>query len=60
MQKLPSAEEGAGGTAPLWLALDEVTDPQNLGALLRSAFFLGADGVLVSAKNSGDLRVTVM
>ena len=25
----------------LWLALDEVVDPQNLGALLRSAYFLG-------------------
>jgi 21S rRNA (GM2251-2'-O)-methyltransferase len=24
-----------------WLALDEVWDPQNLGALVRSAYFLG-------------------
>jgi 21S rRNA (GM2251-2'-O)-methyltransferase len=24
-----------------WLALDEVVDPQNFGALLRSAYFLG-------------------
>ena len=29
-----------------------MSDPQNLGALLRSAIFLGVDGVLVSAKNS--------
>jgi len=38
----------------LWLALDEVVDPQNLGALLRSAYFLGGDkiGVLVCSKNS--------
>lgn len=38
-----------------WLALDEVVDPQNLGALLRSAYFLGDKhkmGVLVCAKNS--------
>ena len=28
-------------TTPHWLALDEVWDPQNLGALLRSAYFLG-------------------
>ena len=42
-------------TAPkLWLVLDEVVDPQNLGALLRSAYFIGGDsiGVLVCAKNS--------
>ena len=47
------------GVAPLWLALDEVTDPQNFGALLRSAFFLGVDGVLVSAKNSCPLTPVV-
>mmetsp|Transcript_15107 Transcript_15107/g.33044 ORF Transcript_15107/g.33044 Transcript_15107/m.33044 type:complete len:590 (+) Transcript_15107:163-1932(+) len=45
-------------TPDLWLALDEVVDPQNLGALLRSAYFLGSNsnqkkvGVLVCAKNS--------
>lgn len=38
----------------LWLVLDEVVDPQNLGALLRSAYFLGGPklGILVCAKNS--------
>jgi rRNA methylases len=51
----------------LWLALDEVVDPQNFGALLRSAYFLGGNsmgansnldtqsssiGVLVCSKNS--------
>ena len=47
------------GPPPVWLALDEVTDPQNLGALLRSAYFLGVDGVIVSAKNTAPLSPTV-
>ena len=36
---------------PVWLVLDQVADPQNLGAILRSALFLGASGVLLSPKN---------
>ena len=55
-QVLPTPK---AGEAPVWLALDEVTDPQNLGALIRSALFLGVDGVLVSAKNSCPLTPTV-
>lgn len=58
LQALPRIER-QGSNAPLWLALDEVSDPQNLGALLRSAFFLGVDGVLVSAKNTCSLTPTV-
>jgi len=36
----------------LCLGLDEVVDPQNLGALLHFAYFLGNTGVLVCSKNS--------
>ncbi|CAM9265182.1 unnamed protein product [Choristocarpus tenellus] len=43
----------------VWLALDEVTDPQNFGALLRSAHFFGATGVVVCSKNSASLTATV-
>mmetsp|Transcript_89405 Transcript_89405/g.144804 ORF Transcript_89405/g.144804 Transcript_89405/m.144804 type:complete len:158 (+) Transcript_89405:332-805(+) len=34
-------------------------DPQNLGALLRSAYFLGSEGVVVCSKNSANLSPTV-
>eukprot|EP00850_Spirogloea_muscicola_P016926 SM000141S00870 [mRNA] locus=s141:106134:106985:- [translate_table: standard] len=44
---------------PVWLALDEVVDPQNLGAVLRSAHYLGAAGVVVCARNSAPLSSVV-
>lgn len=48
-----------GEKGPLWLALDEVTDPQNLGAIIRSAYFFGASGVVLCAKNSAPLSGVV-
>ncbi|GJV23149.1 rRNA methyltransferase 1, mitochondrial [Tanacetum coccineum] len=42
--------------SPLWLALDEVMDPQNLGAIIRSAYFFGASGVVLCARNSAPLN----
>eukprot|EP00271_Cylindrocystis_brebissonii_P020072 TRINITY_DN6495_c0_g2_i1.p1 TRINITY_DN6495_c0_g2~~TRINITY_DN6495_c0_g2_i1.p1 ORF type:complete len:1881 (+),score=352.69 TRINITY_DN6495_c0_g2_i1:121-5763(+) len=44
---------------PVWVALDEVVDPQNLGAILRSSHFLGAEGVVVCTKNSAPLSAVV-
>ncbi|KAF5187692.1 23S rRNA (guanosine-2'-O-)-methyltransferase RlmB [Thalictrum thalictroides] len=48
-----------GETGPLWVALDEVTDPQNLGAIIRSSYFFGAAGVVLCAKNSAPLSGVV-
>lgn len=53
----PVSVEGERG--PLWVALDEVTDPQNLGAIIRSAYFFGASGVVLCAKNSAPLSGVV-
>lgn len=41
------------------LALDEVWDPQNFGALLRTAYFLKCDKVVVCSKNSAPLSPAV-
>lgn len=51
-----SVEEDKGS---LWVALDEVTDPQNLGAIIRSSYFFGASGVVLCAKNSAPLSGVV-
>jgi len=39
----------------VWIALDEVQDPQNFGSIVRSALYFGADGVIVCDKNSAPL-----
>ncbi|KAI9797582.1 MAG: hypothetical protein M1835_007846 [Candelina submexicana] len=37
---------------PFVLMLDEILDPGNLGAILRTAYFLGVDAVAISTRNS--------
>ncbi|GAB4813062.1 hypothetical protein N2152v2_000108 [Parachlorella kessleri] len=55
----PLTGRDASGAVPLWLCLDEVMDPQNFGAALRSAFFLGVSGVLTCHRNSAPLSAVV-
>lgn len=56
-KRLEEAEEPSlgDGESPkrqlLWLVLEQIQDPMNLGALLRSAYFLGADRVVTSRRN---------
>ncbi|KAL9556930.1 hypothetical protein MBANPS3_001641 [Mucor bainieri] len=44
---------------PFWIALDQVQDPQNLGSIMRSAYFFGVDGVVLCSKNSAPLSPAV-
>lgn len=43
----------------LWLALDQVQDPQNLGAIFRLAGFFGVRGIVMTRDNSAPVNATV-
>lgn len=59
----PWAEAGearpAGDPQQLWLVLERLQDPRNLGAVLRSAHFLGVDKVITSRRHSCPLTPVV-
>jgi 23S rRNA (guanosine2251-2'-O)-methyltransferase len=44
---------------PVLVALDEVTDPQNLGAVCRTAECTGATGVILPERRSADVTPAV-
>jgi 23S rRNA (guanosine2251-2'-O)-methyltransferase len=49
----------ARGEAPLLVALDQIEDPRNLGAVIRSAYLLGAHGVIIPADRSAAVTPVV-
>ena len=53
------AEAAARGEAPLIVICDELSDPHNLGAILRSAECAGAHGVIIPKRRSVGLTATV-
>ena len=49
----------SGGSPGIWLALDQVQDPQNLGALFRLAAFFGVRGVILTKDHTAPVNETV-
>ena len=47
------------GEAPFVIACDEISDPHNLGAILRTAECVGAHGVIIPKRRSAGLTATV-
>ncbi len=47
------------GEEPFLIACDEISDPHNLGAILRTAECVGAHGVLIPKRRSAGLTATV-
>jgi 23S rRNA (guanosine2251-2'-O)-methyltransferase len=59
LDELAQGKDPVTGAAPFLLAVDGVTDPGNLGALLRSAECAGVTGVLLPRHRAAHLSPTV-
>lgn len=46
--------------SPFLVMLDSIQDPRNLGAILRSSYCTGADGIIITAKQSAPLNATAL
>ena len=53
------ARAGESGEDPFIIILDEISDPHNLGAIIRTAECAGAHGVIIPKRRSASLTQTV-
>ena len=54
------ANRHPGYSNSLILILDSVTDPQNLGSMIRTAYFFGANGVIIPENRAASVTATVV
>lgn len=59
LSELFTLEETAGDSRGLWLALDCIQDPHNIGAIFRTAAFFGVRGIVLTKDRSAPLNATV-
>jgi len=59
LQGLFAGEEQGDNTGGLWLALDCLQDPHNIGAIFRTAAFFGVRGIVMTKDRSAPLNATV-
>ena len=52
--------DSADGSNGLWLALDCLQDPHNVGAIFRTAAFFGVRGIIVTRDRSAPMNATVL
>lgn len=53
-------EEGKSiGAGQLWIGLDTLQDPHNVGAIFRTAAFFGVQGIVVTKNQSAPINATV-
>ncbi len=59
VEAMQAQQEGGRGTG-LVLVLDGITDPQNVGALIRTASLMGVEGVVLPRDNAASITPTVV
>ncbi|MGH7199267.1 MAG: 23S rRNA (guanosine(2251)-2'-O)-methyltransferase RlmB, partial [Planctomycetaceae bacterium] len=59
LEELFAATDGSPHKTGLWLALDTIQDPHNVGAIFRSAAFFGVRGIVLTQDRSAPLNATV-
>lgn len=47
-------------TSPFLIMLDGIQDPRNLGAIIRSSYCTGVDGIIITTKSSSPINSTVL